>query len=187
MVDRVKPLKMESADTGGDENDEFPTSLDPEEDHLECAGIVLDDPGLIDESTVIWRDVDDMMFKDTNNPAGATLTELLATGGITPTAHRTLRQLIHFIESGGPAEGFFSGAYREITGGVFPTSVIWWESSAKLKKIVERLITWGTSPKAPTQDQWKMYDTDGVTVLATVTDAITYSGAFETSRTRSIA
>jgi hypothetical protein len=75
-MDRVKPLKLESVDTGGDTNDEFPTSLNPEEDHVECAGIVLDDPGLIDESTVVWRDVNDMKFKDANNPSGFTLTRL---------------------------------------------------------------------------------------------------------------
>jgi hypothetical protein len=32
-----------------------------------------------------------------------------------------------------------------------------------------------------------VYDTDGSTVLATVTDAITYGGVFETDRTRTIA
>jgi hypothetical protein len=38
----------------------------------------------------------------------------------------------------------------------------------------------------PTTEEWKMYDTDGSTVLATVTDTISYSGPFETSRTRAI-
>jgi hypothetical protein len=37
-----------------------------------------------------------------------------------------------------------------------------------------------------TQEQWKVYDVDGSTVLATVTDSISYSGVFETSRTRTI-
>jgi hypothetical protein len=32
-----------------------------------------------------------------------------------------------------------------------------------------------------------MYDTDGSTVLVTVTEAITYTGAFEATRTRTIA
>lgn len=108
----------------------------------------------------------------------------IAVGGITEAQHKVLRQLIHFI-SDGPAEGFASGAYKEVTGTVFPTAIVWWESSAKLKKIVERLVTW-TGAKA-TQDQWKVYASDGVTVLATVTDAVTYSGIYETSRTRTIA
>lgn len=107
-------------------------------------------------------------------------------GGISEAQHRTLRQLIHFI-SDGPAEGFASGAYKEILPAAdpFPTSITWWESSSKLKKIVERLITW--TGALPTTDQWKIYDTDGTTVLWIVTDTISYTGVFETSRTRAIA
>lgn len=106
-------------------------------------------------------------------------------GGITEAQHKVLRQLIHFIDDG-PAEGFASGAYKETTPtGPFPTSEIWWESSAKLKKIVELTTTW-TGPLI-TQEVWKMYATDGSTVIATITDAISYSGVFETSRTRTIA
>lgn len=109
-------------------------------------------------------------------------------GGLTENAHKTLRQLIHFIDDG-PAEGFTSGAYKEVIGGAFPTSIIWWESSSKLKKIVEKTITRSGGSAtliAPTPIVWQIYDTDGSTVLATVSDAITYSGAFEVSRTRTI-
>ena len=104
--------------------------------------------------------------------------------GLSEATHRTLRQLIHFIDEG-PAEGFASGAYRSITGTVFPTAIVWWTSAAQTSKIVEKLITY--TGAFPTTIQWKMYDVDGSTVLATVTDAISYSGAFETSRTRTIA
>jgi hypothetical protein len=104
------------------------------------------------------------------------------------SAHAAVRHLIHFIDEG-PAEGFASGAYKEVIGGAFPTSVIWWESSSKLKKIVEKIITrsgGGATNVKPTPIVWKVYDTDGSTVLATVSDAITYSGVFETARTRTI-
>lgn len=106
--------------------------------------------------------------------------------GLTESAHRTLRQLIHFIDNG-PAEGFASGAYRETlpSASPFPTSVIWYTDSGKTDKIVEKAITY--TGVVPTSIQWKMYDTDGATVLATITDAISYSGVFETSRTRTIA
>lgn len=102
-----------------------------------------------------------------------------------PDTHKTLRQLIHFI-SEGPAEGFASGAYREQlpSGDIFPTSVIWYTDSGKTDKIVERLITW--TGVNVTQDKWKIYDTDGSTVLWTITDAISYSGIVETNRTRTI-
>ena len=105
--------------------------------------------------------------------------------GITAAQHQILRQLIHFIDDG-PASGFTSGAYKETTPtGPFPTSEIWWESSAKLKKIVSLDTTW--SGATITQEVWKVYATDGSTVLATITDAISYTGVFETSRTRTIA
>jgi hypothetical protein len=105
--------------------------------------------------------------------------------GLTDQQHRVLRQLIHFIDDG-PAGGFPSGCYKETlpTGSVFPTSEIWWESNSKVKKIVELSTTW--SGVNITQETWEIYDTDGSTVLATVTDSITYLAVFETNRTRVI-
>ena len=111
---------------------------------------------------------------------------LTAGTGLSKGSHDALRSLIHFINEG-PAEGFVSGAFKEIlpTANPFPTSVIWYESSGKTQKIVEKTLTY--TGVFPTTIVWKMYDTDGTTVLATVTDAINYTGAFETDRTRTIA
>ena len=101
--------------------------------------------------------------------------------GISVEDHKVLLQLIHFIDEG-PAEGFATGATKTVTGGAFPTSILWKRADAT--KLVEQLVTWtGT---LPTTVQWKMYASDGTTVLATVTDTISYSGPFETGRTRSI-
>ena len=102
-------------------------------------------------------------------------------------AHDGLRSLIHFIDSG-PADGFASGAFHEILpfGNPFPTSYIWWESISQIDKIVELTVTRGAGQN-PITEVWEMYDTDGSTVLTTVTDTISYSGPFETSRTRVIA
>ena len=106
--------------------------------------------------------------------------------GLSKGSHDALRSLIHFINEG-PAEGFASGAYKETlpSADPFPTSIIWWESAAKTEKIVEKTITY--TAVFPTTIEWKMYDTDGSTVLVTVTDSISYSGPFETTRTRTIA
>jgi hypothetical protein len=105
-------------------------------------------------------------------------------GGITEAQHKVLRQLIHLADGvGGPFEGFSSGAYREVTGAVFPTAVVWWDSAAKNFKIVEKLITW--TGVNPTTIVWKVYDAVGV-LQATVTDTISYTGIFETSRTRAV-
>jgi hypothetical protein len=135
----------------------------------------------VDPSVVgaIVHKAGDLLARDSSG-----IFNLRSGSGLTASAHRTLRQLIHFIEEG-PAEGFASGAYRSTTGTVFPSAIVWWTDSGMTDKIVEKLITY-TGPN-PTTIQWKMYDVDGSTVLATVTDTISYSGPFETSRTRTIA
>ncbi len=116
--------------------------------------------------------------------------EVIGAGGsLTESQHKTLRQLVHLADGvGGPMEGFASGAYRETLplGNPFPTSIIWWESSAQLKKLVEKEIT-RNGNQDPITIIWKVYDTDGTTILATLTDTITYDGPFETTRTRTIA
>lgn len=108
-------------------------------------------------------------------------------GGISEIQHKMLRQLVHLADRG-PFEGFASGAFRETlpVASPFPTSFIWWTSSSKTAKIVDKVITYGNTRAKISQVQYKVYDTDGVTVLATVTDTISYNGIFETSRTRTI-
>ena len=189
MVDRIKPLKLESSDSGGTEDDTFPTSADANEDYIDTRGISLQNDSSDDETVAVSRDAsNNLTFKDGVVSGTKTLTELLAAGsGVSEETHKALRQLIHFINDG-PAEGFVSGAYKEIlpAGNPFPTSRIWYESSAKAQKIVEKIIT-RNNAQMPTQEQWKMYDTDGTTVLVTVTDTITYvNNVFESTRTRSI-
>lgn len=107
-------------------------------------------------------------------------------GGITPQEHATLRQLIHFIDEG-PGDGFASGAYKEIlpSGNPFPNSITWYLDTLKSKKLVEKFVAYNGS-KFPTTITWNMYDTDGVTIIHTVIDNITYNTAFESTRTRII-
>lgn len=186
MADRVQAVKWESPSQGGTQEDMVPTELNVNEDGLDARAYFLQNDSSGDKNVAVSRDAgNNMTFQDGVVSGTKTLTELLAgAGGITEASHKVLRQLIHFINDG-PAEGFASGAYKEVTGGIFPTSIVWYESAVKAKKIVERLITWtGTNA---TTDQWKIYDTDGSTVLATVTDTIVYSGIFEVNRTRTIA
>lgn len=99
-----------------------------------------------------------------------------------------LRQLILLAEGvGGPMEGFTSGAYRETLplADPFPTSIIWWTSLAQTTKLVEKTIV-RDSQQNPVTINWKVYDTDGITILTSITDTITYDDAFEISRTRAI-
>lgn len=185
MADRVRPLKNESPAEGGTDDDfGLPAVIDPTEDELACAGVVAGESGKDGSDNVVrlYRENDKWYFEDGDHAGGArqSLGDLAAAGA----GHSTLRQLIHFIDNG-PAEGFASGAYREMTGTVFPSSIIWYVDATKADKIVEKNITY--TGAFPTTIEWKMYDTDGSTVLATVTDTISYSGPFETDRTRAIA
>ena len=182
---------MESVSSGGSQEDNFPTALNPFGDYMVARGILPQSatpavPGVADELVGIERDSSGNMILWDDVLGTRTLTQLAASSsGITPAEHEVIRQLIHFIGNG-PAEGFASGAYREVvTPGAFPDGYIWWESSSKLKKIVEVTLTWVGA--RVTVEQWEIYDTDGSTVLATATDAISYTGLNETSRTRTIA
>lgn len=169
--------------------------LDPLTEGSKTAASFFTETGKDDLLAALWRDGADLRFRDETNPgsgnSGYTLSEILSGGsGLTADQHKVLRQLIHFIDEG-PAEGFASGAYKEVlpTGNPFPTSIIWWESSGKTQKIVEKLITrsgGAATNVKPTPIKWKVYDTDGTTVLWTITDAIVYSGIVESTRTRTI-
>ena len=184
--DKVHPLKMESPGSGGTQLDDFPTSLNPQEDYVDARGVLLQSgTGSNDEAVGVERVNSELQLWDSQ--AGTyTLSQLLSgSSGISEAQHKALRQLIHFIDDG-PADGFASGSYKEIlpSGNPFPTSEVWWESAAKLKKIVELTIT-RSAAKVPTEEEWKIYDTDGSTVLITLTDAITYvNNVFESTRTR---
>jgi hypothetical protein len=87
---------------------------------------------------------------------------------MSPTAHRSVAQLIHYLENGPD-----SSAYRETTpaGNVFPTATIWWTNSDKTVKIAEKLTTW--SGAFPTQIVWKVYSAG--TLAETITDTYDYT------------
>ena len=109
-------------------------------------------------------------------------------GNLTAETHKYVRQLIHLADGvGGPFEGFSTGAYREMlpSASIFPTSIIWYDDISKAKKIVEKTIAYNTN-KTVSLISWMVYDTDGFTVLATVSDTPTYTGILENNRTRTI-
>lgn len=142
----------------------------------EKVGVVLQFKSFVAGQSIIVTDLGDTI-------------EITSTA-LTPGQHRTLRQLIHFIDQG-PAEGFLSGAFKEVLpeASPFPTSVTWYTNSGKTQKIVEKLITrsgGGATNIAPTPITWIMYDEDGTTIVAKVIDSITYSGVFEYQVTREI-
>lgn len=63
--------------------------------------------------------------------------------------------------------------------------IIWWTSTARNEKIVEKLLSFDEMKRA-TRVCWTVYAEDGKTALAHVTDTITYLGLFELSRVRTL-
>jgi hypothetical protein len=107
-------------------------------------------------------------------------------GGLTADEHETLRQLIHFIDEG-PGHGFAANAYKVVlpTGSPFPTSMTWYLDAGHTIKLVDKLITYSVN-NFPLTLTWRMYAVDGVTIIHTVMDTITYSTAFESTRIRTV-
>ena len=106
-------------------------------------------------------------------------------GGLTASQHEVIRQAIHFIDEG-PGDGFSSGAYKSIIGQPFPTNITWYFDNTQAKKIVEKLIVRNSSQN-PTNITWNIYDTDGITIVHSVSDNIGYnSNSIEINRTRTI-
>lgn len=110
--------------------------------------------------------------------------------GMTTTQHKTVRQLIHFVETNSPGEGFGAGPYQsEIlpnpTTDIFPTSETWYETSAKTNKICRWEGTYNANKTLATE-KWIIYKSDGTNPAAEALDTISYSGVFETGRSRAI-
>lgn len=182
--------KYEDGDTGGDAGDtpKFGTNpLEAGEDAPYVQGVYFlapgTLPGVFDKLVYMTRDGSgNLVFKDVANGSELTLADLVAgAGGLTAEQHKTLRQGIHFVD-GGPAEGFTSGATRTTAGGLFPTLIEWKTAGGDL--IYDKAINGPVITPSPIVQ--RVYDTDGTTVLVTLSDAITYSGIAETSRVRTI-
>jgi hypothetical protein len=100
MVDKIRPLKIESPADGGTETDEFPTAVDPNEDYLDARGIVFQDDTSEDEQVILSRNSnDDMTFKDAYN-SPVTLTQLLAGGFDMNRILLTINGTIVYIDDG---------------------------------------------------------------------------------------
>ena len=115
--------------------------------------------------------------------------EEIDVASVNPSQHKALRQLIHFIETNSPGDGFGSGPYQSEllpSADPFPTSETWYETSSKLLKICRWEATYNAN-KTYATEKWIVYKTDGTNPAADATDTISYSGVFETGRSRAIA
>ena len=109
--------------------------------------------------------------------------------GITADQHKSLRQLIHFLGTNSPGDGFGAGPYvSEVlpAGDPFPTSETWYTDASKTAKICREVVVYNPN-KTFLSQTWIVYKVDGVNPAAQAVDSpITYSSVFETGRTRTI-
>ena len=160
-------LRITQSGTGGDSADVFVGTSNPDGAvSARAASIFLRDTGAGAE-----------FYQNTSSVSGTNWAL-----GLNDDNHKSLRDLIHFID-GGPADGFDSGSYKETTyTGPLIATETWYEDNTKAQKIVDLSVSY--TGVFPTTEVWRMYDADGTTVLVTLTDTITYSGPFEQTRTR---
>jgi hypothetical protein len=122
-----------------------------------------------------------IQFNSANVLAGdAGLTYDPATGKLTVSGPLTSRSaLLALFGDGADGEADVGVTLtKTITGTVFPTKVVWKNG---LLKVVEKTITW--TGANPTTIVWQLYDASEV-LLLTITDTISYTGSFESGRTR---
>lgn len=112
---------------------------------------------------------------------------LINTTGSLPNgqAHELLQQLIHLSNDDGPRGiKWPNNLVRDVGPTPFATASIWWTDNTRTKRIVDWEIVAGGAI-FPTAIQWRAYADDGVSVIESYTDTISYAGIFETTRVRS--
>lgn len=134
-----------------------------------------------------WNDGVPQQWEFSND--GVTWSAIGAGGGISEATHKTLRQLIHFVETNSPGDGFGAGPYLSETlyvgTTIFPASETWYETAAKLKRICRWECTYNPN-KTYATETWIVYKSDGVNPAADATDTISYTGVREDSRSRAV-
>jgi len=93
------------------------------------------------------------------------------------------RKLQFLIESG-PIE-IWPHSYKTVVGGAFPTAITWWTDNTQTVKIIEKLIVRNAN-QLPTSITYRVYSSDGLTVVKQLVDVPTYSGVFETALSRTV-
>lgn len=177
--DRVQVLKYEQTSKGGgvgDDTEGIPTEISPQEDVIETAGVYLQDALNRDETVYIDRDGDDLRLRDVNNPVPVTLSDIVATSGLTPTTHRAIDQLVHDISE---------DSFEELTYGAGNRvdNITVWTDVGKTIKIREEQYTY-TGNNATTIVTIQ-YNAAGVVIVGeTMTETLTYSGNTLASLTR---
>jgi hypothetical protein len=101
--------------------------------------------------------------------------------------HKALRQLIHFIATNSPGDGFGVGPYVSSVSydGQVPDGEIWYTDATETSKICEWQATVNPNRTYATET-WIVCQGDGSSPAAQAVDVISYTGLKEVGRTRTI-
>lgn len=132
MVDKTRPLKMESPTGGGTQLDMFPTEMDPNEDYAALKGIAFENS----DSYRIEKIAKNLLCNFPDASAKVTYT----VGGE-----------IDYVE-------YFDGLVQTTPNRIIRVDIAY---DGNLN---------------PTTETWKYYDTDGTTILRTITLTHSWSG-----------
>ena len=176
MVDRVRPLCIESPASGGTQVDYNPVEVDPKEDGVDARAFFAQNGTSADSTAYVSRTGANLTLTDaaagTKNAVDLVSRVLGAT-----SAHASLLDIQHLLGNEGPGDGWASGAnMRTVYSGPLLTSRTWYaSSSASAAPIVRYAVTYKTgTPLAATQT-WTLYTASGA-VYRTVTDTLTWAG-----------
>lgn len=192
MVQRVRPLKIESLAEGGGQDDSVsgPTETTVGEDYLDAAGLCVQALGAnrntADALVRMERTTAGALhFVDTvaNGTTGLDLAQLVSSVSGSANAFNALADIRLWLD--GPGDGFASGAVRTRIGtGPASGGYIWYKSANSTARLFDCTINYPTGSPLPSSKVYRLYASDGTTVVRTVTDTLTWSGPILTQKTR---
>jgi hypothetical protein len=169
VIDRVQPLKIESVASGGDETDQFPTALDRNEDYVDCRGIAYQHSTSDDSTVRTERDSSDNLCFVDPIVGHKTLAELASAAGLS---------IYDFLLDSEPNSVNYDYAISRTGGQVSQES---WTNHATSKLL--KSIDYTRSGGHVDAEVRKIFDSDGVTVVAQLTVTYTRSGGNVVSAT----
>jgi hypothetical protein len=185
MVDRNRALKIESVAEYGSVNDQYPTETAPNSDGLDARAYFVQSPTSADSTAYVSRATGtaDLTLTDAN--AGTKRAQDLVSQVLgAQAAHQSLLHMQHFLEDGGPADGFASGATLRVTyQGILPLTKTWYVSSASTTKIISVAYVYVTGTPLVATKTWTLYNATGA-VARTMVDTLTRTGPLLTQVTR---
>jgi hypothetical protein len=185
MVDKVRPLKLESTATGGGMEDSFPTALNPAQDYIAPKGIAFESS---DDQLIDIDGSGNIQFTDTNSGT-IKLSELL-----NALRHRSQDQLVHNVAETGYIEPTYNGSGKV-------TNVTVWTDAGKTIKRYEEIVSYDATFTFPltlpftlesgnlvSQVIARRYDgtTNNVVVGETITLTPSYTGGIVDNITTSV-